>query len=272
MDTQQLTNFIKNISSKYNIPVQELESIKDSVKDSIKDSVKATYSCQCGSVIKNEARGIKRHEKTKKHLEFIKNNEIPDTRVSEAQVDQTEQHEAEQPADEQPADEQPADEQPADEQPADEEDDESSDSDDDRERKIERKIKCCEICFEKVPCREFTYFCFPWGQFDIVCESCEKKLRYIEPEDAWYLQQEGDYLTSYEGENLNYRDINLLYGLHPREHINPKTTRKDMIETLTHYGLRVKKVSMLKKAALYEFIQKVDIEKIKTETRKKYRL
>jgi len=74
MNTEQLTNFIKNISSKYNIPIDELENIKNSV---------ASYKCKCGSVIKNEARGIKRHEKTKKHLEFIKNNEIPDTRAAE---------------------------------------------------------------------------------------------------------------------------------------------------------------------------------------------
>jgi len=81
MDTQQLTNFIKNISSKYNIPVEELEIIKDSIKDAVEE----TYSCHCGSVIKNEIRGIKRHEKTKKHLKFIKKNEIPDTVTSETE-------------------------------------------------------------------------------------------------------------------------------------------------------------------------------------------
>ena len=75
MNTEQLTKFVNNISSKYNIPIDELENIKNSV---------ATYTCQCGSVIKNEVRGIKIHEKTKKHLEFLlKKNGIPDTRAAE---------------------------------------------------------------------------------------------------------------------------------------------------------------------------------------------
>jgi len=263
MNTEQLTNFIKNISSKYNIPVQELNSIKDAVedniKDNIKDSVKATYNCRCGSVIKNEARGIKRHENTKKHLEFIKKNEIPDIVTTETEVEQTEQQSQ---ADEDVENilnelvEEAFGVEEAAEEAADESADEAAGMSEVKHKQEDLHIGYCEVCCEHnmtiTKKRQFFSYHEIFGQ---CCLTCYDKFVLVEEDDMWYLQQKDDFLISIDNEFLSYRDVNLVYGLHPREHIDEKTTKKRMIEILRHYAIRVKRVAAINKKELYDWIK-----------------
>ena len=243
MNTQQLTNFIKNISSKYNIPVEELEIIKDSIKDSIKDAVEETYSCQCGSVIKNETRGIKRHEKTKKHLEFIKKNEIPDIVTSE-----TEQQSQAEEEDKKSAEEE-------DKEAAEEEDKAAGTTSEVKQYKLSKGY--CNVCIEDdwniKTVKQRQFFSYD-GIFNQCCLPCYEKFVLVEEDDMWYLRQNGNFLISIDNEFLSYRDVNLVYGLHPREHINEKTTKKRMIEILRHYAIRVKSVGAINKKELYAWI------------------
>tara|TARA_R110002126_G_scaffold35631_9_gene109362 strand:- start:160 stop:1032 length:873 start_codon:yes stop_codon:yes gene_type:complete len=272
MNTEQLTNFIKNISSKYNIPVEELNSIRDSVdsiKDSVEDSVKATYSCRCGSVIKNEARGIQRHENTKKHLEFIKKNEIPDI------VNQTEQQSQ---ADEDVVNRlnELVEEEFGVEESAEEEDKESADKaagTTSEVKQYELHKGYCEVCIENdwniKTVKKRQFFSYD-GIFNQCCLTCYDKFVLVEEDDMWYLQQEGDYLISIDNPYISYRHVNLVYGLHPREHIDEKTTKKEMISILKHHSIGVKNLAKIKKKELYDWIKnELEIDDMKEWAKKK---
>ena len=249
MNVQQLEKYIRNISSKYNIPEQELNDLKNEL---------SCYKCPCGSILKNKSKSkIEKHQKSNKHIKFVSESECESDTSFDSEYDSnTDTDVKKQKKFESLYSSLPK----------------------DIKKHINKYIReteennTCELCFNKVSklCRR-KIVAFPWGEFDSYCKNCEKDFVYMEEVDSYYYRSKGKYLLEYE--YMPYKTANLLYGLHPSKHISEETSKDEMINIMENYGLLfvIDNMRVMDKDVLYNKIKNLDIEPNKIYVKKTYK-
>jgi hypothetical protein len=87
-----------------------------------------------------------------------------------------------------------------------------------------------------------------------LCDECkDKTLIYMDEVDMYYVKR--TFITSAFNDDFNYREANCKYGLHPKEHLRPKISKKDMVRLLYHYNIKIKNIGKIKKYELREYIE-----------------
>ena len=87
-----------------------------------------------------------------------------------------------------------------------------------------------------------------------LCDECRyKTLIYMPEADMYYVKR--TFITSACNDDFNYKKANRKYGLHPKEHLRHKISKKDMVRLLYHYNIIILNIGKIKKDELREYIE-----------------